>query len=96
MQEAGTKPIESAIVIVLTTSAHISVRSHKDCGYTAMLKGTPNKDVGVLNGMIAGVAMIGDGRKSLELLNKMVRDRVQPTETTFCRRSFGLHACKDG
>ncbi|KAM0969410.1 hypothetical protein ACFX11_017826 [Malus domestica] len=71
MQEAGTKPIESAIVIVLTTSAHISVRSHKDCGYTAMLKGIPNKDAGVLNGMIAGVAMIGDGRKSLELLNKM-------------------------
>ncbi|KAM1089944.1 hypothetical protein ACFX13_017933 [Malus domestica] len=47
------------------------------------LRGIPNKDAGVLNGMIAGVAKIGDGRKSLELLNKMVRDRVQPTETTF-------------
>ena len=38
MQEAGTKHNESVLVILVTTSAHISVRSHKDCGCTPNAK----------------------------------------------------------
>ncbi|KAM0969414.1 hypothetical protein EV2_018150 [Malus domestica] len=70
MQEAGTKRNESVLVILLTTSVHISVRYVE--ATLRGFEGIPNKVARALNGMIARVAMIGDARKSLELFDQMV------------------------
>ncbi|KAI3754301.1 hypothetical protein L1987_54083 [Smallanthus sonchifolius] len=41
------------------------------------------KDTGAWNVIISGFAMNGDARKSLELLNRMGSNKVQPSEATF-------------
>lgn len=43
----------------------------------------PDKDSGVWNAIISGVAMNGDGVKSLELFDSMITCGAQPTEATF-------------
>ncbi|PRQ46388.1 putative tetratricopeptide-like helical domain-containing protein [Rosa chinensis] len=63
------------------------VDMYSKCGYVEaamkVFEGICNKDARAWNAMITGVAMNGDARKSIELLDKMVVDKIQPTETTF-------------
>ncbi|CAB4288605.1 unnamed protein product [Prunus armeniaca] len=71
-----------------TILATALVDMYSKCGYVEaalwVFEGISNKDARAWNAMIAGVAMNGDARKSLELFNKMVEyGGVQPTETTF-------------
>ncbi|KAL8234161.1 hypothetical protein R6Q59_020261 [Mikania micrantha] len=41
------------------------------------------KDTGAWNAIISGLAMNGEARKSLELLNQMASFKIQPSEATF-------------
>ncbi|XP_050367295.1 pentatricopeptide repeat-containing protein At5g06540-like [Argentina anserina] len=78
--------------VILATAL---VDMYSKCGYaeaaTKVFEGMVDKDAKAWNAMIAGVAMNGDARKSMELFEKMVGDKIQPTETTFVAL---LSACR--
>ncbi|PKI75737.1 hypothetical protein CRG98_003880 [Punica granatum] len=60
---------------------------YSKCGFVelalSVFNDMPVKDARAWNAMISGVALNGDGRKSLKLFHEMVNHGIRPTETTF-------------
>ncbi|KAK9269471.1 hypothetical protein L1049_001246 [Liquidambar formosana] len=69
----------------ILATALVDMYSKCGCVESALsvFEGIPNKDSGAWNAIISGIAMSGDARKSLKLLNKMGIYGTRPTETTF-------------
>ncbi|GAB2300343.1 hypothetical protein Dimus_034382 [Dionaea muscipula] len=49
----------------------------------SVFEGIPRKDPGAWNAIICGLAVNGEGRKSLQLFNRMALSGTKPNETTF-------------
>ncbi|KAL6226360.1 hypothetical protein ACLB2K_000322 [Fragaria x ananassa] len=79
---AKRRRLESNVIL-----ATALVDMYSKCGYVEaameVFEGMADKDARAWNAMINGVAMNGEARKSIELFDKMVGDKIQPTETTF-------------